>query len=99
MKSRCRRGNCSGAQRVSLRRSKEQQSVNTRAKPPKSPPPDDGVQADRIAPKYEPLRTIPEARFSSFGLDYIKALTDLLALITETQRAGLVEFIIQEKII
>lgn len=62
-------------------------------------PPHNGAPADEKEPKYVPLCTIPETRFSSFGLDYMKALTDLLALIAETQRAKLVDFIIQEKII
>lgn len=99
MKSRCRLENCSAAQRANPRRPRERQSVNTRAKPPKSPPPDNGAQADGIEPKYAPLCTVSEVQFSSFGLEYVKALTDLLALIAETQREKLVDFIIQEKII
>lgn len=68
-------------------------------KAPEIPPPGNGAQTDGIEPKYAPLCTVSEVQFSSFGLEYVKALTDLLALIAEAQRAKLVDFIIQEKII
>lgn len=71
----------------------------TKRKYTRKAPPHNGAPADGKEPKYAPLCAIQEARFSSFGLDYMKAMTDLLALIAETQRAKLVDFIIQEKII
>lgn len=68
-------------------------------KTPEIPPPDKGAQTDEIEPKTAFLCSMPEARISSFGVEYIQALTALLALIGEPQRAKLVEFIIQERII
>lgn len=65
-------------------------------KAPEIPPP---PQTDRERPETGLSSTIPEARIASFGMEYIQALTTLLALIGEPQRAKLVEFIIQERII
>lgn len=47
-------------------------------KNPEISPPHNGAPADGEEPKYAPLCAIQKARFSSFGLDYMKALTDLL---------------------
>lgn len=40
-----------------------------------------------------------EQRFSSFGIEYIQALTHLLELLQESSRERLVEFIIDAKIV
>lgn len=40
-----------------------------------------------------------EQRFSSFGIEYIQALTHLLELLKESSRERLVQFIIDAKIV
>lgn len=75
--------------------SRGRQSANTPVRRLKSPPPDNGVQTGGMKSKA----THSEAESASSGLQYIKALTALLALLSEAQREKLVDLIIQEKII
>lgn len=86
----------------------EAETVNAETKPKRkytrksrpSPPPI--VDSETLTPFTDARIAaidLPEASFSSFGLEYLRALTGLLTLITETQRTKLIDFIIQEKII
>lgn len=67
-------------------------------------------EAEKIAPprkKSEPeeyaaplqINPICEERFSSFGIEYVRALSGLLELLQEPQRGKLIQFIIDQKII
>lgn len=70
----------------------------TRKSQPSPPPIADEIPKDFTDAGIAAIN-IPEITYSSFGLEYLKALAGLLALIPEAQREKLIEFIIQEKII
>lgn len=71
-------------------------------KPEQTIPAADACQ-DVIAEEPALIRQIEsretDIRFYSFGLEYIKALETLLALINEPQRTRLLDFIINNKIV